>query len=84
MRALASPQRADYDDLDGYDNVEGQTREPLLNHKSSPTSGPAKSDVRGGHSGIWSSLVREKVFFPKVIINCIWIVQLSPTPYFVW
>ncbi|XP_056170302.1 tetraspanin-20 [Syzygium oleosum] len=60
LRALASPRRADYDGLDGYDNVEGQTREPLLNHKSSPTSGPAKSDVRGGHSGIWSSLVREK------------------------
>lgn len=60
LRALASPRRADYDGLDDYDNVEGRTREPLLNHKSSTTSGSAKSDARGGHTGIWSSLVREK------------------------
>lgn len=60
LRALAAHRRADYDGLDDYDNVEGQTREPLLNHKSSPTSGSAKSDFRGDSSGIWSSLVREK------------------------
>lgn len=57
LRALISPHRDEFDYEEDYENAQFRTREPLLN----PQSGQASA----GHSDLWSSLVREKVFILK-------------------
>lgn len=59
LRASVSSPRIDHD-MEGDYDVIGRTREPLLDSRLSQTSGLGKGDVRGGHSDIWSSRMREK------------------------
>ncbi|XP_004495030.1 tetraspanin-20 [Cicer arietinum] len=59
LRATVSTRREDFDDEE-QDDVRGRSREPLLNPHSGQTSGSSKGDIRGNHSDVWSSRMREK------------------------
>jgi hypothetical protein len=60
LRATVSTRRQDFDDEEEYD-IRSRSREPLLNPQSGQTSGSSKGDIRGNHSDVWSSRMREKV-----------------------
>ncbi|XP_039034871.1 tetraspanin-20-like [Hibiscus syriacus] len=55
LRSMVSIRRRNVDDEDDYENIQGRTREPLLNSQSS-----ARGDGRGTHSDLWGSRIREK------------------------
>ncbi|XP_059432677.1 tetraspanin-18-like [Corylus avellana] len=59
LRAMVSTRRTDLDCEDDYDG-RGRGWEPLLNSQPSQPVGSNKGDVRGAHSDIWSSRIREK------------------------
>lgn len=60
LRAVVSNGRLDYDSEDEYDVSRGRKREPLLNPQLGQSSGSTKGDVKGTHSDMWSSRMREK------------------------
>ncbi|CAJ2651873.1 tetraspanin-20-like [Trifolium pratense] len=59
LRATVSTRRQDFDDEEEYD-ARSRCREPLLNPQSGQTAGSSKGDIRGNHSDVWSSRMREK------------------------
>lgn len=59
---MVSTRRTNFDSEDDCEG-RGRTWEPLLNPQSSQPSASTKGDGRGSQSDIWSSRIREKVFF---------------------